>query len=293
MEVLHANAPYNLFGIDPVKYSNAKIVVLPVPYDSTTSYRTGARDGPRAIITASRHVELYNEELGADISDMGICTLEELEPDIDTAEGMMKRIAKEVGNILDDKKIPLLIGGEHSISIGAQMAIAKKEKEFSVLHFDAHSDSRLEYMGSKYSHACVTARAREICGSCFSVGVRSVEIEGAQKHGKEMLFRKDMHKMAIDEIVEHVCKNTRKKIYLTIDVDVLDSSIMPSTGTPEPDGLTFYELSSILRGVLQRKEIIGMDFTELSPIGGMVGPDFLVAKLIYLSLGYAFYLPKK
>lgn len=284
--------PYTLFGVKGQKYGDAKIAVLPIPYDSTTCYRAGARDGPHAIIDASRNMEFYSEELDADVTELGIYTLDELEPNINSAEEMVKRIEKEVSSIVNDGKIPLLLGGEHSITVGAQMALAKKSKDFSVIHFDAHSDSREEYMGSRYSHACVTARSREICGSVFSVGVRSISREDAKRCGKEILFRKEMHSMSTKEIVDLICARTRKNIYLTIDVDVLDPSEMPSTGTPEPDGLRFHELASVLRGVLQRKEAIGMDFTELMPIGGIAAPNFLVAKLVFLTLGYAYSLPK-
>ncbi len=292
MEILNAMPPYTLFGVRGLDYKDARVAVLPVPYDSTTCYRAGAREGPHAVIEASRNMEFYSEELDADVTELGIYTLDELEPNVNSAEETILRIKKEVSNIVADKKIPLLIGGEHSVTVGAQMALAEKSREFSVLHFDAHSDSRNEYMGSRYSHACVTARSMEICGSVYSVGVRSVSMEDARNLGGRMLFRKDMRAMNTDEIVERICRNTRDRIYLTIDLDVLDPSEMPSTGTPEPDGLRFGELTSILRGVLSRKETIGMDFTELLPIGGIVAPNYLVAKLIFMALGYAFVLPK-
>ncbi len=284
--------PYTLFGVRGLKYKDARIAVLPVPYDSTTCYKAGARDGPHAIIDASRNMEFYSEEFDADPSSIGVYTLDELEPNINSAEETIKRIEKDVGMIVSEGKIPLLLGGEHSITIGAQMALAKKSKDFSVLHFDAHSDSRQEYMGSRYSHACVTARSREICGSVFSVGVRSVPQEDAKRYVGEILMRNKMHGMSTEEAGKLIVSKTRKKIYLTIDVDVLDPSEMPSTGTPEPDGLRFHKLTQILKYVLQRKEVIGMDFTELSPIGGMAAPNYLVAKLAYLSIGYAFCMKK-
>ncbi len=288
MKILHSMPPYTLFGVEGQEYKDAKIAVLPVPYDSTTSYKAGAREGPHAIIDASRNMEFYSEELDADVTKLGIYTLDELEPEIDSAEGMMERIEREVTNILKDGKRPLLLGGEHSITVGAQMAFAKRAEEFSVLHIDAHSDSREEYMGSRYSHACVAARSRELCGSVFSAGVRSISQEDAGKYSKEILFRKEMHGMSVKEIAGLICKSTRKRIYLTLDVDVLDPGEMPSTGTPEPDGLRFHELTSILKAVLREKEVIGMDFTELMPIAGITAPNYLVAKLIFLTLGYAY-----
>lgn len=292
MELLNPMPPYTLFGLERIEYQKAKIAILPVPYDSTTSYKAGARDGPHAIIDASRNMELYSEELDTDISAIGIYTLDELMPNVNSAEEMVKSISAEVSNILESGKIPLVLGGEHTVAVGSISAIAARRRDFSVLHFDAHSDSRDTYMGSRYSHACIMSRAREIAGSGYSVGVRSIDDEGIRKYKNDILFRKDMHGMKTEEIVDTILQHTKEKIYITIDVDVLDPCEMPSTGTPEPDGLSFRELTSILRGVLQKRELLGLDFTELSPIGGIVAPNYLVAKLIYMTLGYAFCLPK-
>ena len=287
MKILNSTAPYNLFGLEVQDYSTAKIAVLPVPYDSTSTYKAGSREGSRAIIDASRRLELYSEELGTDASKIGIFTLEELEPDFSGPENMVNRIAREVSHILEDSKVPLLLGGEHTIAIGAVKAIAQKRKDCSVLHFDAHADSYDELHSTKYCHACVMARIREMCGSCYSVGVRSID-EASAKNVKGILYRKDMHEMSAKKIIDAIVKNTKKKLYITIDLDVLDPSEMPSTGTPEPDGLSFRELADILKGVLAKKELIGIDFSELNPIPGMVAPDFLAAKLIYLIIGCAF-----
>ncbi|MCL4382042.1 agmatinase [Candidatus Marsarchaeota archaeon] len=286
MKILNSLTPYTLFGLTP-QYEESKIVVLPVPYDSTTSYKAGARDGPHEIISASRTVEPYNEELDMDINDILVYTTDELAPDVNSPKAMSNRVEREVDVILQDKKIPIVLGGDHSISIGAVASVAKIEKNFTYLHFDAHSDSRDEYSGSKYSHACVVARVGELTNSHYSVGVRSIEKEG-MKFFKTTLFRKDMHSMNLQEISDLILKNTNSKIYLSIDFDVLDPSQMPSTGTPEPDGLTFYELKEILKRVLSKREVIGMDFVELSPIPGLVYPNFLAAKLIYFAIGYAF-----
>ncbi len=288
MRVLNAMPPYNLFGLEDQDYEKAKVVVLPVPYDSTSTYRTGSRDGPRAIIEASRPMELYSEELDADISKIGIYTLEEIEPDLDSPKKTVDRIAKEVSIILDDSKMPLLLGGEHTIAVGAIAAVSKKFKDFSVLHFDAHSDSRDEFMGSKYCHACIMARARELCKSCYSVGVRSTDEESARKYSKDTLYMKDMQGMSTKQIVDKILENTEKNLYITIDLDVLDPSEMPSTGTPEPGGMRYNELKGILKGLLKERKLIGIDFNEMCPIPGLTAPNFLAAKLIYATLGYAF-----
>ena len=289
MRILNATLPYNLFGLEDQDYKTAKVAVLPVPYDSTSSYRVGSREGPHAIIAASRTMELYSEEFDETISDkVGIFTLEELAPDFNSPEGMINRIAKEVGLLLEDKKVPLLLGGEHTIAVGAVKAIAKRYKDFSVLHFDAHADSRDEFNSTKYSHACVMARIREMCKSCFSVGVRSIDKESAHRYEKSILYMKDMQKMQTKAIVDLILKNTKDNLYITVDLDVLDSSEMPATGTPEPGGIRYDQLREILKGVLAKRNLIGIDFNELNPIPGVVAPDFLAAKLAYMTIGYAF-----
>ncbi len=288
MHVLNQTPPYNLFGIEEQDYDTAKVAVLPVPYDSTVSYRSGTRDGPRAIIEASRGMELYSEELDRDVSKIGIFTLEELAPDFSSPEGMVNRIKKEVDVLLRDSKFPILIGGEHTISLGAIKSIAENEKDFSVLHFDAHSDSRDEFMGAKVCHATVMARAREIVNKCFSVGVRSTDEKSAKDYEKDILFMKDMRGLGVNELAEIISKNTGKNIYLTVDLDVLDPSEMPSVGTPEPDGMRFRELAEVIGKLAKEKRFVGMDFTELSPIPGMIAPNYLVAKLIYLAIGSIF-----
>lgn len=290
MRILNTTAPHNLFGLEEQDYDTAKVAVLPVPYDSTSTYRVGSREGPHAIIEASRALELYSEEFDAVISDkIGIFTLEELAPDYNSPEGTINRIAKEVGLLLDDSKVPLLLGGEHTIAVGAVKAIAKNYKDgFSVLHLDAHADSRDEFMSTKYCHACVMARIREICKSTFSAGIRSIDKDSAHQYEKSILYMKDMKKMTTAQIVATILKNTKKNLYITLDLDVLDSAEFPSTGTPEPGGLRYDELREILKGVLKERNLIGIDFNEMNPIPGMVAPESMVAKLIYNTIGYAF-----
>jgi agmatinase len=286
MKLLNAMPPYNLFGLEDQDYKSARIVVIPVPYDSTVTYKSGSRDGPRAIIEASRNMELYSEEMRGNPSKVGIYTTEELAPDLSSPENTIRRIEKEVSLILDDSKIPLLLGGEHTISIGSISALAKRDKNFTVLHFDAHSDSRDELFGTKYCHACVMARARELAKSCYSVGVRSIDGQSASKYGEDILFMESIYGMSTAEAINTIRNNTLKDIYLTIDLDVLDPSEMPSVGTPEPGGFTYTRLKEILKGALMAKNIIGLDFTELSPIPGVVAPNYLAAKLIYSTIGY-------
>ncbi len=287
MQILNSAAPYNLFGLEDQSYEKAKFVVLPVPYDSTVSYGSGSRDGPDAIIRASRHMELYSEELGFSPADAGVYTLEQLEPDVSGPEAMVKRIAKEVSIIIDDGKIPLLLGGEHTIAIGAVKATADSNNNFSVLHFDAHSDSREEFMGSRYSHACIMARIREMCKSTYSVGVRSIDEQGYSKYSKDILYMKDMRTMSDEAIVNSISKHIKENVYITIDLDVLDPSEMPSVGTPEPGGMRYTSLINILSGVLKGRKLIGADISELAPIPGIRAPDYLAAKLAYALVGMA------
>lgn len=288
MKLLSAMPPYNMFGLEDTSYEKARVVVLPVPYDSTTTYRAGAREGPHAIINASRSVELFNEEVEEDISKIGIFTLDELAPNLNSPEENIKLVERETSLILDDNKLPIIIGGDHSIAIGSIRAVSKKyKKNLSVIQFDAHSDSREEFMGSRYNHACVMARVKEACDSCYSLGIRSTVEEDYRKRSKNIIYRKDMHSKSTKEIIDFLVKSTEDNVYITLDFDVMDPSEMPSVGTPEPDGLSFHELTSIIRGVLSKKRLVGADFVELCPIAGMLAPDFLAAKLIYLTIGYA------
>jgi agmatinase len=280
---------YNLFGIDDQDYKKAKVVVIPIPYDSTSTYKVGSREGPRAIIEASRSLEPYNEEIDGYVRDIGIYTTEELQPDFDSPKKTVERISREVSILMDDNKIPILLGGEHTIAVGAVKAFSERDDDFSVLHFDAHADSRDELFGTKYCHACVMARIREMCGSCYSVGVRSIDEDSAKKYSKSILYMKDMENMSPKEIADAIIKNTKKKIYMTVDFDVIDPSEMPSTGTPEPGGMKFRDIKEIIRIVMKKKELIGADFNELCPIQQAHAPNVLAAKLIYFTLASAFF----
>ena len=284
---LNQVAKHNLFGIDEQDYDAAKVAVLPVPYDATASYRTGARDGPDAIINASRNMELYSYELGKDISGIGIYTLPAMSPDVSSPENMIEGIKKEVGILLQDRKLPLLLGGEHTITLGALRAFKERNADFGVLCFDAHSDSRAELLGSRYMHGTVIARARELYPETFQVGLRSMDSAFATKADRQKaLSQRELRGMGMRDAIEVIIDATPEKIYLTIDLDVLDPSEMPSVGTPEPDGLRFHELMQIIEELGQRKELVGLDVTELCPIPYLHAPDYLAAKLIYLTLGY-------
>ena len=234
-------------------------------------------------------MEWYNDEFKSMPADVGVYTMEEIEPDVNSPEGMVKRIEKEVSSVIQDGKFPLILGGEHTVSLGPIRALSKAKKgKFSVLHFDAHSDSRDSYFGSKYCHACVAARMREMCDNVYSVGVRSVDKESLEEHNKDIMLMRDMEDLNVGQIAKSIIANTEDKIYMTVDLDVLNTGEMPSVGTPEPDGMTYRQLRNVIREIAKKKTFIGMDFVELSPIHGMAAPNYLAAKLVYTSLGYVF-----
>jgi agmatinase len=278
---------HNLFGLEGQTYEAAKVVVLPIPYDSTTTYKTGSREGPDAIINASRNMELYSYELKSDVSKIGIYTLPALAPDMSSPENMVASIKKEVGIIIGDGKLPLLLGGEHTVTIGALQALKERGRNVSVIQFDAHSDSRTEMFNSRFTHATVAARAREIFPSVFQVGIRSIDGDSAATiNSEEVLFMDEIRSQSIEETANAISEATNETVYVTIDLDVLDPSEMPSVGTPEPDGLRFNELMQIIKGIAERKELAGLDVVELCPIPYMHAPDYLAAKLTYLTLGH-------
>lgn len=283
--------PFNFGGLEE-RYSswkNSKAVIISVPYDLTVSYRTGTRFGPRAIIDASTHMELYDEELKKETYKIGIHTLNEMDIVASSPEEMMERIRKDCLEILRAKKFPVVLGGEHSITLGVVMAfLENKVKNFSVLQFDAHADMRDEYQGTRFNHACIGKRLSELT-KLAQVGIRSMSKEEEFYTRDKNIKAIFMERLIKDEIwKKEVIDFLTENVYVTIDLDVFDPSIMPSVGTPEPGGLDWYEVLEILKIVAAKKKIIGFDVVELAPISGNIGPDFLAAKLVYRLLGYIF-----
>lgn len=283
---------YNFLGLedDLSSFSTAKVVILPIPYDQTTSYISGTRKGPHAIINASRYVELYDADIDKDISTIGICTFDEVEPVTSGPEYMYKRVYNICSNIIDRNKYLVMIGGEHSLSIGSAKAHNNKFDNLTVLQFDAHADLRDSYWGTPFSHASVMRRIGEFART-VQVGIRSLcEEENCfiKERESRVFFAKDIvgKTVWIDKLLSVLSDN----VYITFDLDVLDPSIMPSVGTPEPGGFLWYEIIDILERVIKEKNIIGLDVVELSPISENIAPDFLAAKLIYKLIGYIFNL---
>ncbi|MFH1316486.1 MAG: agmatinase [Candidatus Woesearchaeota archaeon] len=270
---------------DFCKLKDSKIVILPVPYDKTSTWIKGANKGPEAIITASSNMELYDIETDSEVYKKGIFTDKFISGNL-TPEELADTVSKKVKEYLQGGKFIVVIGGEHSVSIGAIKAHSEKFKDMCVLQLDAHSDLRQEYHGSRYNHACVMARAKENA-KIFQVGIRSMdsdELEHMDK--KRVVFAEDIQNNK--DWIADIIKKLPKHVYITIDLDVFDPSIMPSTGTPEPGGLLWYETLKLLKEVIKQKEVVGCDIVELCPNKDYKAPDFLAAKLIYKILSYKF-----
>lgn len=279
----------NFLGLDKEysDYDKSKIVVVSVPYEKTVSFGGGTALGPQAIIQASTQVELYDEELDSEPFKVGVHTRDELPVRDLPPEKMLDLLSLEVRAVLKDKKIPLIFGGEHSITTGAIRAIKDFCDDLCVLQLDAHADLRAEYQGSIYSHASVMSRIREICPA-VQVGIRSLSIEEGRliKENKYPVFF--AHEIAYDEgWISRVIKAiSSKNVFVTLDIDVFCSSLMPATGTPEPGGLDWYQVTGLLKEVGSRFNVVGMDIVELAPMKGFNAADFLTAKLAYKSIGY-------
>ena len=277
----------NYGGLDNefTAYENARIVILPVPYDGTSTWLKGADKGPQAILEASANMELYDIETDSEVYTQGIATLEAVTED-QSPEAMSDAVEKQVDAILMDKKFPVLLGGEHSVSIGSIRAFAKHYENFSELQLDAHSDMRDNYEGSDHNHACVMARAKEMA-TVAQVGIRSSCIEEKHNIDPDRIFYAHEIKESSTWMYD-VSERLNDNVYITIDLDVFDPAYMPSTGTPEPDGLTYREVINFLKLINERHNIIGLDIVELCPNEMNKAPDFLASKLIYQLLSMKF-----
>ena len=263
----------------------AKIVVIPVPYDGTSTWVKGADKGPAALLEASANMELYDIETDSEVHKIGIHTTEEITVK-SSPEEMVDAVYKRVLQLYRKKKFPVVIGGEHSVSIGAIKASFEYFQNLTVLQFDAHADMRQEYEGSPYSHACVMARASEM-GPIVQVGIRSMSVEEREDIQPDRIFYADRlrdNKNFMFDLLNKLSKN----VYITIDLDVFDPSVMPSTGTPEPGGMRWFAMIETLQRVSEHANIVGFDVVELCPNKNNKAPDFMAAKLIYQLLTYKF-----
>jgi agmatinase len=270
---------------DYCRADTARVVILPVPYDRTSTWMKGADKGPEAILRASANLELYDIETDSQVYQDGIFTDESVDGGLVPA-AMVEAVEKRVARHLANDRFTIVMGGEHSVSVGAVRAHARKHPGMTVLQLDAHADLRDRYEGSEYNHACVMARIKELC-PIVQVGIRSMDISEKPAMDRErVFFASDIHAGVAG--VEDIVARLTDTVYVTIDLDAFDPSIMPSTGTPEPGGLGWYEALGLLRAVCRRKTLVGFDVVELCPAETAWAPDFLAAKLIYKLLSYRF-----
>ena len=278
-------------GIDNKFNFKEKVIVVPFGLEKTVSYGGGTRNGPKEIIKASHQVELYDEELNCEpFKKIGIKTLKpfKIEKNVKKALSVMSKINQD---ILEKKLFPMTLGGEHSITSGCIAPFTKKFKNICLLHFDAHADLRDSYNGEKFSHASAIRRCLDYPNvSVISFGIRNIskeEIPFLKRNSKriKIFWAKDKSKWDLNKF-KRLIKN--KNVYITFDVDGLDSGIMPATGTPEPGGLFWDETLNILKIAAKNSNIVGADLNELSPIKGFNSYNFLAAKLVYKILSYKF-----
>jgi len=276
------------FGDLSEEYSNlkqAKVVILPVPFDATSTWLKGADKGPDAIIEASTHMELYDIETDSEVYRTGIFTAEPVDVGLNP-DDMVEAVRVRVGDYIEDGRFVVVVGGEHSVSIGSVYAHFEKYTDITVLQLDAHSDLRKEYEGSKYNHACVMSRIVEKC-PIVQVGIRSMDSsEKVSLDKNRVFFAESIH--CDKDWKNKVVSRLTDRVYITIDIDVFDPSVVPSTGTPEPGGLLWYDVLLLLKEVFDDKEVVGFDLVELCPDERNKAPDFLAAKLIYKLLSYKF-----
>jgi len=276
------NTPNNFLGIPEISPEEAEVLVLPIPLEATVSYGKGTGRGPSAIIEASKHVELYDHELGYEVNEhTKIATLPAIIFEKQNAQ-IAQDIIAGVAEPWTDKFI-LSLGGEHSITPALVSAYQKKYSDLSILYFDAHTDMREEWGGTKWSHACAARRCQEQgIKNIVWVGVRNTSLGEQQYINKEQVNYGNTYDLK--KIISQLSPN----VYISFDVDCFDVSTMPATGTPEPGGINWYQAMEIFETVTREKNVVGADIAECAPISGFHGYDFLVAKLAFKLIGYKF-----
>ncbi len=278
------------FGLLPPEltdYRTAQSVVLPLPFERTTSYGKGTALGPRAILQASYALELYDEELAAEPCAQGIFTLPAYAPEAFALEEALAEIKAVAHRQLSAGKFLVTLGGEHSLTLAPVQAAQLLYPELGVVQFDAHADLRDDFEGTPYSHACVMRRIRELGVPVVSVGLRSLSAAEARwlaAHPHPVLWGHELPD--VDARFAEWIAALPETVYLTFDIDYFDPSLVPATGTPEPGGGLWYPTLRLLRQLFTCKRVVAMDVVELAPIGGQPASDFLTAKLIYKCLGY-------
>jgi len=278
--------PYNFGGLEGQTFAQAKVVVLPVPYDGTVSYGNGTCEGPDAIIESSRHMELYDMELDCEPYKTGIFTEKFLPVQKLSAEKMFRVVEKKYGELMAKNKFVVMLGGEHSISPAVTVPLQKKYPDLSILQWDAHADLRNLWEGTKFSHACAMRRFHEKTKQIVQVGIRSMSVEEADFIKKNKI-RKNIFTPA-EFNVQKILSRLDRNVYITIDLDGFDPSVLPATGTPEPGGQNWQEFLTLMRAVFNKKNVVGFDVVELAPIKNQPASDFLAALAVYKLIGYKF-----
>ena len=265
----------------------ARIVILPVPYDRTSTWIKGADKGPQAILDASFNLEFYDILTDSEVFRQGIYTDSPISGST-SVEEIVQNVRARVEGYFQKRKFPVLLGGEHSISIGAFQAAASVFENLTILQLDAHADTREEYEGSRFNHACVMARARELC-PVVQVGIRSMDSEEKKNIDSSRIFyAHQILEKPRQDWIDAVTALFTENVYVTIDLDVFDPSIMAATGTPEPGGLNWMDVTALLRQVCSKTNVIGFDVAELCPRENLWACDFLAAKLVYSFLSFKY-----
>jgi agmatinase len=268
-------------------YESARYVVLPIPYDSATSYRSGSREGPRAILDASAHIETFDEELLKDFASCGIATAEAAQANLDGPEAMQGDIFEAARSIVRDGKMVVGFGGDHSVTGGLVRAVMSRHRKVSVLQIDAHPDLFDTLQQSRHSHATVMRRCHEMGATIVPVGIRCVGVEEhgyMKRHGIEAVSARACREAG--DWQDRVMEGLGEKVYITFDIDGFDPAYAPGTGTPEPGGLDWYQVTSLVRRVAAEREVVGIDVVEVSPIAGQNVTEFLAGRLAYKTICY-------
>jgi agmatinase len=279
---------------DARPFETSEVVVLPLPFERTTSYGNGTRNGPRELLLASAQVELWDEELHTDVHGHGMATLPELDlSSFATMDAAMAEIQRVTGALMDTGKFLVTLGGEHSISSPIVAAAAARHRGLSVLQIDAHADLRDGYLGQRHSHAAAMRRTLDHGTPLVQVGIRNIsEEEVAALPGLKTTIFYDWNMREDPHWIDRAIEALTDTVYISIDLDGLEPGLMPAVGTPEPGGLSWRELTALLRRTFERRHVIAADVVELCPIPGMAAPNFVAARLVYKLLTYRFGLRK-
>lgn len=278
----------NFLGLsaEQADLDRARAVIVPAPYDATTTFRSGTREGPRAILQASRELETYDEETRTEIYRCGIATLEQLAVTVASPRLMVERVRTVAAALFAAGKLPVLLGGEHLLSLGMIEAARARYPDLTILHLDAHADLRSSYQESAYSNACVMRLAQERT-PLVQVGIRALTREEDQYIVEQGIPCYQAHQLHHEpELWRGIARHLSAQVYITIDLDAFDPSIMPAVGTPEPGGLGWYDVLRLLREVAETTSVVGFDVMELLPLPHQAAPDLLAARLVYKLLAY-------